>query len=250
MKESYSFSNVYLQLWCQLMYGILVFFASRLQLGSVTELLQIVLLNNLFPNYNGDVANFGAYQMDRLGKVCETFELPIPETFAVSPLYHLVCILHWKIVVNFLHWIRDQTAYDVCQFKSFFGPFLSPVFNLLPGPEIKFVDSHCHLDKIIQTIGVDRLSILEFNLSPLQFCVSNFVFPTRWKLIKYFKNLRFIHCTIGVHPHAVIPGEEQKQVTEVAHHLKGGDFIGVWEVGLEYMHRWCLHGPINSYHSF
>ena len=47
----------------------------------------------------------------------------------------------------------------------FFGPFLSPVSNLLPGPEIQFVDSHCHLDTIIQTIGVDRLSILEFNLS-------------------------------------------------------------------------------------
>ena len=243
LKESYSFSDVYLQLWCQLMYGILVFFASRLQLGSVTELLQIVLLNNLFPNYNGDVASFDAYQMGRLGKVCETFELPIPETFAVSPPNHLVCILHWKIVVNLLHWIRDQTAYDVCQFKSFFGPFLSPVFNLLPGPEIKFVDSHCHLDKIIQTIGVDRLSILEFNLSPLQFCVSNFVFPTRWKLIKYFKNLRFIHSTIGVHPHAVIPGEEQRQVTEVAHHLKGGDFIGVGEVGLDFYSCRCRCTP-------
>ena len=52
----------------------------RLQLEYVTELLQIVLLNNLSSNHNGDVASFGAYQMGRLGKVCKTFELPIPET--------------------------------------------------------------------------------------------------------------------------------------------------------------------------
>ena len=82
--------------------------------------------------------------MGRLGIVCETFEFLIQETVAVSPPNHLVCILDWKIVVN-LHWIRDQTDYDVCQFKSIFGHFLSPVSNLSPGPEIQFVDSHLEL---------------------------------------------------------------------------------------------------------
>ena len=52
-------------------------------------------------------------------------------------------------MVNLLHWIGNQIAYDVSQFKYFFGPFFSPVSNLLPGQEMQFVDSHCHLDKII-----------------------------------------------------------------------------------------------------
>ena len=49
------------------------YFASRLQLGSDTELIQVVLLNNLFPNHNGDVASVDAYQMGRFGIVCKIF---------------------------------------------------------------------------------------------------------------------------------------------------------------------------------
>lgn len=255
-KNTYIFSNshFYMLLWCQLMYGILVFFADQLNLSSVVQLLQIVLEFKLYPELHGDVEGFNAHQISRLKVVCQTFELPIPEFFAVSPPNHVVCILHWKIVVKLLDWIRVQKGYDVCQFKSFFHPFSSPVCSYSLGHisslvcsnslgQVRFADTHCHLDKIIQTIGVDNMSTLETNLSSLQFCVSNFVFPSRWNLIHYFLDKPMVHCTVGVHPHVVIPGEEQRQVSEVAGYLRDSRFIGVGEVGLDFQSCLCRCKP-------
>ena len=239
-KSHWKFSNsdVYLLLWCQLMFGILVFFASELNLSSVVDLLQIVLAHKLFPEFHGDVKSFDESQIGSLRKVCEVYGLSAPETFAVSPPNNVVCILHWKIVVKLLDWIRTRTGYDVCQFRSFFSPFSLPVPSYSLGKSLS-ADTHCHLDKIVQMIGVDNLHILRSNLSSLQFCISNFVFPSRWNLIECLYDEPLVHCTIGVHPHAVIPGEERKQVLEVACHLQDRRFIGVGEVGLDFQSGPC-----------
>ena len=37
-----------------------------------------------------------------------------------------------------------------------------------------------------------------------------------------------------MHPHAVIPGKEHEQVSQLTDHLSGGSFVGVGEVGLDY----------------
>ena len=69
----------------------------------------------------------------------------------------------------------------------------------------------------------------------LQLCISNFLFPRRWFTIKHLLGKSpSVYGTIGVHSHAVIPGKEKEQVSQVSGHLHGGSFVGVDEVGLDF----------------
>ena len=68
--ENYMFSiSKHCQLWCQLMYGILIFWASLLQLGSVGRLLDLVLEHELFPRRIHEEANFDQVQIECFKKL-------------------------------------------------------------------------------------------------------------------------------------------------------------------------------------
>ena len=240
--KHYKFSlDIHLQLWCQLTFGILVFLASRLQLGSVVDLLGFVLAEGLFPQRIADDANFGDDQVDCLKKLCHFFDLTIPETFVISPPNHVVCILHWKILVKLLEYMYLNTIYT-SDFKYFSLRVPRPLVL-----QLSFIDSHCHLDKIMKTRKFDDFSQLKSALSlgkpDLQLCISNFVFPRRWNTIEHFLDVSLVKGTIGVHPHAVEPGKEQEQVSKVAGYLRGSGFIGVGEVGLDFHFGYCNCKP-------
>lgn len=229
--------SIHCQLWCQLMYGILIFWANLLQLRSVGGLLDFVLDQRLYPLRIPDDANFDEDEIKCLKKLCGDFELTVPETFVISPPNHVVSILHWKILMNLLKY----TGHSSSEFKAF--SFRVPRPPLL---RLRFIDSHCHLDKIMET-ETRKFSVVKADLSlgkpNLQFCISNFVFPRRWFTMEVLLSEPLVKKTIGVHPHAVEPGKEQKQVSMVADMLDGGGFIGVGEVGLDFHFGYCKCSP-------
>ena len=234
--SNYNFSDAHLQLWCRLMFGILVFFANHLELGSVLDLLGFILAHNLFPETISAEANFDSDHVCFLKELCRSFQLTIPDTFSISPPNHVVCILHWKILVKLLAFLKIID--DWSEFKRFNFPISLPVQRQL-GTQLSFIDSHCHLDTIMKAMNFRTFSHLQANLCSgephLQLCISNFVFPSRWFTIKHLLGKSpSVYGTIGVHPHAVIPGKEQEQVSQVSDHLRGGSFVGVGEVGLDF----------------
>ena len=105
-------------------------------------------------------------------KNCEFFDLAVPETFVISPPNHLVCILHWKILVGLLKY----TGHPWSEFKDFSLRVPRPLLL-----KLSFIDSHCHLDKII---GTEKRAFSHVKMGlgkpDLQFCISNFAYPWRW----------------------------------------------------------------------
>ena len=240
------FSDYHLELWCRLMFAVLIFLANHLELDSVADLLLFVVSHQLFSEHNSNDVPFDSEQVRYRQKICQLFGLTIPETLAISPPNHVVSILHWKTLVKILQSFKNVGIY-MSEFRSFSFPIPVTFIRQPPG-HVSFIDSHCHLDTIMTTLNYRKFSQLKADLSVgepvLQLCISNFVFPWRWFTIDRLLGISpLVYGTIGVHPHAVTLGKEQEQVSKVADHLNGGKFIGVGEVGLEFQNE-CKCKPV------
>lgn len=66
----------------------------------------------------------------------------------------------------------------------------------------------------------------------VQSCASNFVFPTCWSTMKPLCTNSLIFGTTGLHPNAVVTGQNQEKKLKVACFLQDSDFICVGKVHL------------------
>ena len=233
---NHNFSDVHVSLWCRLMFGILVFFSNYFELESVSFLLGFVLSNKLFPSHQ---ATFDFAQIHLLQKLCTSFEFDdVPAAFTVSPPNHVVCILHWSVLMRLLHFMKSVDDWN--EFKSLNLPIPFPNHKLCTMTET-YVDSHCHLDKIYKGYKFRSVLALKDYLSreqhgtQLQFLICNFVFPYLWWTKKHLLGVSsLVFGTVGVHPHFVQPGKVDNQLQRVTEFLDGSDFVGVGEVGLDF----------------
>ena len=227
------FSDFHLPYWCQLMYGVLLFFINHLGLSSFFELLQYVLSNNLFPPQQIESETmFDHGQIRLLKELSSCLALGnTPDVLHVSPPNHIVCHLHWKILAQLLSRLNSDLRED---FRTISFPVRLPNQVYLGHPT-SYIDSHCHIDKVFQSSGFQNFRDFESYCQPcdvaLQYCICNFVFPYLWPGLEY---LPMIRGSIGVHPRFVKPHHEDEHVAQVNDYLAGGGFVGVGEVGLDY----------------
>ena len=231
-------------IWCQLIFGLLMFFRSHLNLDSISDLLTYVIKHGLYPPPIVEkTGNFNPWQQQLLRKLSLALGMSFHEGFDISPPSNVVCILHWKILSKL---ILVLNAPDRDSLKSRTFPLPIPNHLQLGNAEGAFIDSHCHIDKIFQNSGfgkfTDYLQHYSQRRPALQFCICNFVYPSLWATISQLRGCNYmVRCTIGIHPHFVEISSECNQIGRIAELLASGNFVGVGEVGVDYISR-CACG--------
>ncbi|CAC5401381.1 tatD [Mytilus coruscus] len=110
----------------------------------------------------------------------------------------------------------------------------------------EFIDSHFHLDLILQKIqtptgdyhsfdDLQQLVVSNFTKNELLFGIANYVFPHHWRQWeKQVDNSPKIKVTFGVHPHIAARGISHRQKQELAKYILSDQCVAVGETGLDY----------------
>ena len=126
------------------------------------------------------------------------------------------------------------------------------------------IDSHFHLDKLIDQLGntFRELETLSKPTVTLLYAIANFGYPSKWKLIPHLLGMDpRISFTLGVHPHLLYSNNEEFHFPSLVRELeKNPAALTVGEVELDFTttcccnighnRQTCVRGKIEAQHVF
>ena len=160
----------------------------------------------------------------------------------VNPVNHVICILHTEIISRLLF----------CQFVKSSLLLTSAGMNinvdvpLAITDSFDFIDTHFHLDMLIQRLHKPTQNLLTFRtiqdkISPatknnLLFGIANYVYPYHWQ---FWKNQvdenKKVKVTFGIHPHVAARGTSNRQQQQLSQYIHNNNqCIAVGETGLNF----------------
>ena len=112
----------------------------------------------------------------------------------------------------------------------------------------RFVDSHFHLDLVLQRLRMRNFLHLNSVIAPSEehgfyFGVANYVSPKHWSSWALLVDAaRTVYVTFGKHPHIASFGVSEGQLRELDSLLESLRCVAAGEIGLDYTTR-CRCNP-------
>ncbi len=151
-------------------------------------------------------------------------------------------LLHWQNISGLLGVLdlRMQQYFKTADMRASAKGPLRKQYPVAPwSPEISTVDSHCHLDRTFEKLGLKSFAALKSHHAAggkLQFIVSNFVFPESWNEHHKLDQEDSIFYTFGLHPHCASQSWPIGRLRKLLRHSKTA---AIGELGLDF--------PANNY---
>lgn len=246
-KESHphgsEFTSNNLRRWVFLVNGVLHVICYHLGVDTLNALLQHVLREHLYPEYES--SSFLSSEVEILKLFEEENDLPVSEVYIVSPPNSIASLLHWRTLMIIMNvFVPSTLCVLATQDKMFHfsGIRISDIDSLGMVEEVvkdikTFADSHFHLDLLLKRTGHSSFDKLEASFGNagynLQFGVANYVYPAHWDKVKdQVGSETRIGVTFGLHPHLV--RTSLNQVDRLKDLLTMECCVGFGEVGLDY----------------
>ena len=238
-EEGSWFTPAHHQTWAVLCMEFLQKIANTMGLLSPGTLLDFALHAQLHPKPDHDV---GMVEADLMKMFRQSCQLAGDDPVIVRPPNQVAALLHWRTLTRILeHLPEDQRGKLMHSGWKCALPGFLPVDGHLADPGGYTVDSHFHLDKLLERTGAASLLEVESREvedGRLDCLIANFVYPEKWESQEWgehFGDYR-IRATFGVHPSRArtCPPDFVERVERLLRcHPKA---VGVGEIGLDF-HR-------------
>ena len=198
-----SFDDDNLHEWCQLFNGSLHLLREWFGAEDLKDLLQLLATQIDIPG-----GEFTVPEHQLMTFYSAHYSDSQPCHYTISPVNHIVCVLHWQVISTIL---KSQTFERQDTFKNHQCRLLTSGMTvdkpiILEEP-ISIVDSHFHLDKVLQRSNYLNWPQLQDALqgrSHVDLAIANYVFPRGWdnweREVSSSPNLK---VSFGIHPHSV-----------------------------------------------
>lgn len=177
--EQRSFDDDSLHEWCKLFNGSLHLLIEWFGAEDLDDLLHMLSVY-----HSGATGEFTVAELQLMRFYSAHYSTTRPAQFSVSPVNHIACVLHWKVISTVL---RAQTVERQVAFQSHQCRLLTSGMTidkpLRYEEPAMLIDSHFHLDKVLGRSGYTYWDDLQRNLQgrgPLELAVANYVFPQDW----------------------------------------------------------------------
>ena len=213
--------------WIERMNGFLSELVSVLGCTSLEEALAVVVANGWYPNRKCTHSERQFLQM-RLWS--ESAGRPVPETVQLTPPNSVSALIN-RAILRCIVVELDQSQRDrlmQCHIK---------VERLVPKSPMRIVDSHAHLDQIMERSGRDTWLSSAENAVDLQYVICSLNFRSSWPMFERLLYDKRVYFTAGYHPHvtsldlSIADLEDQERV------LMHPRCLAFGEVGLDYFYH-------------
>lgn len=248
----YGFTRAPAKHWCYLMNGLLLAISFRL---GVRDLFGLTTFVRQRLHQFSTTRRFSDSEVDLLRRYNQEFG-GSPTTSRAQltelPSANPASLMHWRTLVTFLNLghldgitLGDERAHypDGRPWPAIAAvPVSSQRRQEPPQREevVEFIDSHCHMEKVLHNFHQPSLRSLEESLpvagtAVLLKAVSNFVFPGISQMVeKYITDQRLVY-TVGIHPSCVKQFRPlSAAVPELERHLQRPVCVGLGEVGYDF----------------
>lgn len=236
------FNEENLHQWCQLINGCLHLLCSWFECDGLEGLLQYVIGRRLFV---GIRSTFSEQETQLLTFYATNYSPEDNYNLCVNPPNHVVCLTNWEIMATLLR--RLGPAYQ----ETFLNhrECLTYEGNAIAGPVDKpyepflFVDSHFHLDLILQRMRYRNFLHLESIVSPhsdpgFYYGVANYVFPNQWnKWAAQVGAASRVYVSFGIHPHVAAAGVSSAQMGDLQVLTCNYRCVALGETGFDFTTR-------------
>ena len=241
-----SFDDRNLHKWCQMINGSLYLLLTWLELETLEDLLHYVKNRKLTEGVQG---SFTPQEIRCMRYYAINYSSNPYPNYRVDKPNHVICLIHFEIITRLLNRVRTESRLET--FKQSTKCLTSEGLNIsvdIP-PEItqfEFIDTHFHLDLIVQRLSRPTLDainfkqletdIIHFNPNNIcKFAIANYVFPHNWDLWTDQLNKHpSVRTTFGVHPHIASKGVSERQKRKLKQLVSTRECVGVGETGLDY----------------
>ena len=134
-----------------------------------------------------------------------------------KPPNHVACFTNWELMASLLRRVspscQEQFPHHQ-QYLTYEGSSVTAPISV-PEEPFFFVDSHFHLDLILQRLRLGTFCHLSETIAPsdnhgFYYGVANYVFPKHWKnWLRQLGFCRTVYASFGIHPHVAAKGVTQ-----------------------------------------
>ena len=229
--------------WIQLINGSLDLVYKTLQLEGLTSLFQhIQKTSSLRPTYP---IQLSTAEEETLKDFSQSNGFVHPEFVDVRAVSCPAAIIHWRVIARVLSLLSrdDQRAFRRTEVMVDEVGLSHNVTGVSTASDsVVAVDSHFHLDKLLQRSRKATLRQVEEMVQPTQ-SVSKFVavycFPTSWPSLKLHQTHaqdQRLYFTYGIHPRQA-SSTSRSEVSAVSDLLRRPRVVALGEIGLDYGHH-------------
>lgn len=210
------FNERNLHLWCQLIIGSLHLLKSWFECTDLDGLLQYVVSRRL---HSGNKSSFSEQERQLLMFFSENYSprMVYADHFKLNPPNHVVCITNWEIMAALLRRLGPRYQEMFLQHRECLTYEGHAVDAPITQPEnpFLFVDSHFHLDLILQRTRLRTFNHLQSVVLPdaspddpgFYYGIANYVFPQHWnRWAEQVGSATRLYVSFGIHPHVAAEG--------------------------------------------
>lgn len=232
------FDEEHLHLWCQMINGSLHLLRSWFDCDGLDGLLKYVLERRLYENVQ---SGFSGQEEQLLLFYANNYSPKSVAYISVNPPNHVVALVNWEIMVALLRRLGTKyheafLKYRACltyEGKDVTEPILELEENYF------FVDSHFHLDLVLQRLRFRNFHHLQSTIAPYEghgfyYGIANYVFPQHWnKWAVQVGTANNIYVSFGVHPHVAANGMSGRMLGELEVLSTNYKCVAIGEIGLD-----------------
>lgn len=245
-----TFDDEHIHQWCLLINGSLHKLASLFGCTGLDDLLEYVNSRKLYLHVQ---SSFTDQEVHFLHFYAENYSPRPFNQLTMKPLNHVICILNWEIVGCLLRrlGLEQRKQFLECEeLRTYEGAdAVAPIKP--PTESFLFIDTHFHLDLVIQRLRFRNFLHMTSVISPSKshgfyYGIANYVFPKNWGHWKeHLGNSKTILVSFGIHPHEAQRAVTTAQMNELENLLNEDRCVAVGEIGIDYTTR-CRCSPCRT----
>ena len=249
--DGFVFDEDHMHMWCKLMLGSLHQLRLWLECENLDDMTYRVVTYILDRElYTFARSSFNSQDLQLLTFFAENYFPTVKPIYTCNPPNHPVSIFNWELTAVLLSRVgkvKQELFLEHFQQMTYQGAnIVDPEPAFQSEEPLMFVDSHFHLDQILQRVRLRNILHLQSVVAPscaqgFYYGIGNYIFLSCWNNWRDDVGYaRGVYVCFGMHPHLAADGITRRQLTQLDSLTDSSLCVAIYRGGRIRLHNHLL----------